>query len=207
MDIDHLVDDAMLSTLSDCKARISTPEHAISDVIDADGNQYVDLVMEGGGMLGIALVGYTWALEMMGIRFLGVGGTSAGSINALLLAALDEPSRPKSPRLLTELANKNFYDFVDGGNDVRDLVELALGADRSFKKLRLFFKLIKVKKQLCTSYGLNKGGAFLSWLTGLLESSGISTLEDLNTRMAITPPGLRRRDGWSSEVDWKKRLE
>ena len=28
----------------------------------------------------------TWALERMGLRFLGVGGTSAGSINALLLA-------------------------------------------------------------------------------------------------------------------------
>lgn len=50
-----------------------------SDILDAEGNQYVDLVMEGGGMLGIALVGYTYVLEQAGIRFLGVGGTSAGS--------------------------------------------------------------------------------------------------------------------------------
>ena len=37
--------------------------------------------MEGGGVLGIALTGYTYILEQAGIRFLGVGGTSAGSIN------------------------------------------------------------------------------------------------------------------------------
>jgi NTE family protein len=31
----------------------------VSDVTDEQGNQYVDLVQEGGGVLGIALVGYT----------------------------------------------------------------------------------------------------------------------------------------------------
>jgi NTE family protein len=54
-----------------------------SDVVDDEDNQYVDLVMEGGGVLGVALIGYTYVLEEMGIRFLRVGGTSAGSINAL----------------------------------------------------------------------------------------------------------------------------
>ena len=34
-----------------------------SDIIDDQGNQYVDLVQEGGGVLGIALVGYTYILE------------------------------------------------------------------------------------------------------------------------------------------------
>ena len=35
-------------------------------------------------MLGIALVGYTYALEKVGIRFRHVGGTSAGAIPALV---------------------------------------------------------------------------------------------------------------------------
>ena len=48
-----------------------------SDVVDAAGHQYVDVVMEGGGVLGIALTGYTYALEQAGIRFLGIGGTHA----------------------------------------------------------------------------------------------------------------------------------
>lgn len=34
-----------------------------SDVTDEKGNQYVDLVLEGGGVRGIALVGYTYVLE------------------------------------------------------------------------------------------------------------------------------------------------
>jgi NTE family protein len=67
-----------------------------SDIIDAGDHQYVDLVMEGGGVLGIALTGYTYVLEQAGIRFLGVGGTSAGSINALMIAALGPPGAAKS---------------------------------------------------------------------------------------------------------------
>ena len=34
-----------------------------SDIVDEFGNQYVDLVQEGGGVLGIALLGYTYVLE------------------------------------------------------------------------------------------------------------------------------------------------
>ena len=33
---------------------------AYSDTLDADGNQYIDLVLEGGGILGVALLGYIY---------------------------------------------------------------------------------------------------------------------------------------------------
>lgn len=92
-----------------------------SDVIDADGHQYVDLVMEGGGTLGLALVGYIWALEKAGIRFLGIGGTSAGSIGGMLLAGLAEPQARKTPALLEALSSVDFIDFVDGGYSARKL--------------------------------------------------------------------------------------
>ena len=39
-----------------------------SDVEDDAGFQYVDLVQEGGGVLGIDLVGYTYVLEKAGLR-------------------------------------------------------------------------------------------------------------------------------------------
>lgn len=42
----------------------------ISDITDDQGNQYVDLVMEGGTVWGLALIGYTYTLEQAGIRFL-----------------------------------------------------------------------------------------------------------------------------------------
>src|SRR4051812_35317605 len=57
----------------------------ISDVRDKFGRQCVDLVQEGGGVHGIALAGYTYVLEKMGITFLKMAGTSAGAINTMLL--------------------------------------------------------------------------------------------------------------------------
>jgi|GEM_PF-1209371 len=60
----------------------------ISDVVDDLGSQYVDLVQEGGGVHGIALAGYTYVLEKMGMVFTKMAGTSAGSINTLLLNAV-----------------------------------------------------------------------------------------------------------------------
>ena len=86
-----------------------------SDIFDAEGMQYVNLVQEGGGILGIALLGFTYVLEELGLRFLSLGGTSAGSINTLLMADLGTPSEPKSLRILEQVAGKQFMDFVDGG--------------------------------------------------------------------------------------------
>ena len=60
----------------------------LSDVRDKLGKQYVDLVQEGGGVHGIALAGYTYILEKMGVSFTKMAGTSAGSINTLLLNAV-----------------------------------------------------------------------------------------------------------------------
>ena len=118
MDIKPLINDtALLGPLEALRNK------TYSDIVDARGLQYIDLVMEGGGMLGIALVGYTWALEQAGIRFLGIGGTSAGSINALLLAALGAPGDAKSPKLLQELASLDFNRFIDGDSDARDLIK------------------------------------------------------------------------------------
>ena len=37
-----------------------------SDVIDNNNNQYIELVQEGGGVPGVALIGYTYVLEQIG---------------------------------------------------------------------------------------------------------------------------------------------
>lgn len=85
-----------------------------SDTIDENGHQYVDLVMEGGGVLGLALVGYIYILEKAGIRFIGIAGTSAGSIAALLLSAVDIPEKEKSEQLINMIANMPINTFIDG---------------------------------------------------------------------------------------------
>ena len=98
----------------------------VSDIKDKFGNQYVDLVQEGGGVHGVALAGYTYVLEKMGIRFMKMAGTSAGSINTLLLNAVytkqeaEDLGKPgnyyetRSEKVLEYLANKPLSEMVDG---------------------------------------------------------------------------------------------
>jgi NTE family protein len=125
-------------------------EKTFSDVIDEKGNQYVDLVQEGGGVLGIALLGYTYVLEQLGIRFFSLAGTSAGAINTLLMAACDTVDKPKSEKIIGLIANKNLYDFVDGPFFVKFLlkaIKIKSKDDPSLKRiiidtLKLFGNLL-----------------------------------------------------------------
>ncbi|WP_160107145.1 patatin-like phospholipase family protein [Pseudomonas izuensis] len=184
----------LLQILQQAKEACNNKE--FSDIVDAQGNQYVDLVMEGGGMLGIALVGYTYVLEQVGIRFLGIGGTSAGAINALLVAALAEPGKPKGEKLLVELANKDFFDFVDGDSDARDLIESWINGAGNIK---LAFKAAQVIDNLQNDLGLNPGNAFTEWLRKVLEKEGIVDFASLKKRMQTVPEGLKLRSGKSFE--------
>ncbi len=89
----------------------------VSDVSDAEGNQYVDLVQEGGGVWGIALLGYTYILEKAGIRFFSLAGTSAGAINTMLMATAGERQTEKSEIIIDHLLKLNMFSFVDGKKD------------------------------------------------------------------------------------------
>ena len=72
----------------------------------------------GGGMLGIGLLGFTYILEQAGIRFVGLGGTSAGAINTMLIAARRKsPDQACSLELLEILAKADFPSFLDGPED------------------------------------------------------------------------------------------
>ena len=116
----------VLSILEDLKQTVG-PDKNFSDIVDDQGNQYVDLVQEGGGVLGVALVGYVYVLEKMNIRFLSLAGTSAGSINTLLMAAAGRIDEAKSTWILDCLCNKKLIDFVDGDHDAREFVDALLG--------------------------------------------------------------------------------
>ncbi|WP_203256803.1 patatin-like phospholipase family protein [Hyunsoonleella ulvae] len=89
----------------------------------------VDLVQQGGGMWGIALLGYCYIMEKVGIRFYSHGGTSAGAINALFLASIsadiyksppildtkNKRSALKSEILTLIVSNMDFSTFMDRG--------------------------------------------------------------------------------------------
>jgi NTE family protein len=170
----------------------------VSDIVDPAGNQYVDLVMGGGGVLGIALCGYTYLLEEAGIRFLRIGGTSAGSINALALAALGTPGEKKSGPLIAELAGLDIWKLVDGPSSARALVRDFLHDRSAVEKA---FDVARALPAFNRTLGLNPGTYFRDWLTGVLGRAGVTTAGQLRERMRSVPPGLRFRGGKELSVE------
>jgi NTE family protein len=160
--------------------KIKASGKAFSDVLDANGQQYVDLVQEGGGVLGIALVGYTYVMEQANIRFFSLAGTSAGAINTLMLASLGPIPDPKSTKILDLLGNKSLFDFVDGESSIRGLIQDFIDGKPKWqlwlKGLSNIRKIISlINKQL----GINPGLNFEEWMRDSMLKNGIKTTKDL----------------------------
>ena len=105
--------------------------------------RFINLIFEGGGVKGIAYVGAMQVLEEKGIlpNIQRVGGTSAGAINAVLMAA--GYTNNETSKILKKI---NFNDFKDD----------SWGVLRDMKRLR--------KK-----YGWYKGNFFKEWIGDLLK--------------------------------------
>lgn len=175
----------------------------VSDIVD-DQYQYVDLVMEGGGVLGIALSGYVYVLEELGIRFLQLGGASAGSINALLMAAAGRVEEAKTDRILAALDAQNLADFVDGDDDARDFVQVLV---ENGKLLKYAWKGLQVVDNFTQDFGLNPGHFFHKWVRSLLAEWGVHTVRDLYEQKRTLAPGqLRLRTGDAYAPDGPIRL-
>jgi NTE family protein len=176
MNIKDFTENGMvLSILQELNETVG-PEKKFSDIIDDNGNQYVDLVQEGGGVLGVALVGYVYVLEQMKIRFLSLAGTSAGSINTLLMAAAGRIDEAKSGWILECLCNKKLYDFVDGDKDAREFIDALLG---DVSNVKLALKGAQVIDNFRDEYGLNPGKNFHDWMKNLLNQKKIRNMGDL----------------------------
>jgi NTE family protein len=189
--VSAFIDDSHVQSLAK-DLRLLGRKRQFSDIIDGKGRQYVDLVMEGGGVLGVGLVGYTYALEQAGVRFLRVGGTSAGAINAILLAGLGTPSEEKSVKILKALAELNLEDLMDGNFWARGLINAALARSGT---LVLLFWALTVIHQIQEYLGLNRGEIFLKWLTTVLEEGGVRSTADLRARMNAIPRDMKLRTG------------
>ncbi len=121
---------------------------------------YVDLVFEGGGVKGIALVGAFSVLEERDYEPQNMAGASAGAIVAALIAA---------------------------GYGAGELKEIVAGLDYDqFKDEALedrfpMGKTLSILKDL----GIYEGKAFEEWMRGLLEARGVRTFGDLVRREAV----------------------
>jgi NTE family protein len=204
----HLVED-LKRDIKDDDGKVKQ----FSDIVDDQGLQYVDIVMEGGGVLGIALVGFTYVLEEAGIRFLQIGGASAGAINALLIAGMGTPAEAKSVEILKELASVDMYEFVDGDSDSKDFIDAVLrygrnsfanahGVVRNFiegifqrgGKAVVYTQAIQVWDNIRDNLGLNPGNVFQKWIEDILRNKKITTTGELLDRLNHIPAGLRHRD-------------
>ncbi|HYH57239.1 MAG TPA: patatin-like phospholipase family protein [Anseongella sp.] len=177
----------ILYDLKESRAR-NPDDYIFSDVVDDEGHEYVDLVQEGGGMLGIALLGYTFVLEQMGIRFYSLAGTSAGAINTMLLAAFGTPGEAKSEKVLKLVAEQDLSLFVDGDSDAKKFVNALKNWNGLFNTL---FRGLQVLDNLDKDMGLNPGDYFYNWIRETLESQKILSTADLMKRVNAFPESIR----------------
>ncbi len=133
--------------------------------------QPTDLVLSGGGVLGIGHVGAAAVLEENGYRFERVAGTSAGSFVGSLIAA----GMP-TDRLREVIGEFDYLRYLD--KDVLDHVPL-VGAS-----LSLLFE-----------NGYFEGRRFVEWLTDELAQFGVRTFGDLRTRDDAADPRPEHRWG------------
>ncbi|MCI4667062.1 MAG: patatin-like phospholipase family protein [Bacteroidia bacterium] len=116
------------------ETRRITDVYPPSDIFFEENGQkhwFVDLVQEGGGVLGVALVGYVYVLEKAGIRFMKLAGTSAGAINTLLMAALDDPEKAKTEKILPKLNSLNLAELQDGSKRLQKRVDWLLNLSKT----------------------------------------------------------------------------
>ena len=165
----------------------------VSDIVDEAGHQYIDLVMEGGGVLGLSLVGlslvgYTYGLEAAGLRFRSVAGTSAGAINALLVQALGTPFNAKSEKMIAAVANMPMASFQDGNKLSRLATEAWLAGKHWLWKYSVSLAILR---SLLKHLGLNPGTTFHQWLKDILAENHSDSWQALKQKMNTPIPGLR----------------
>jgi NTE family protein len=139
-------------------ALLNPKEQRVSERESEENQKYVDLVFEGGGVRGIALVGAFSVLEERGYEPQNMAGASAGAIVATLLAAGYDAAELQ--KIITELDYDRFKDKA-----WEDRVPVA-GASLSVLK----------------DLGVYEGNAFSEWMRELLAAKGVLTFGDLIRR-------------------------
>lgn len=149
-----------------------------------------DIVLEGGGVKGLALAGALQPFGDAGYSFARVGGTSAGALVGAVLAALQQRGEPVS-RIEDIARTLNFRRFPDRGFPGRYLGPLGFLADGL---------------SVLVEDGAYEGDYLRRWLAGVLGDLGVRTFGDLRTddpegdgsvhhryRLAVTATDLSRK--------------
>ena len=203
-------DPGILEITNEIHEKTAKKPYLISDVIWREGGreyQFVDLVMEGGGTLGIALVGYIHALEKAGIRFLGMGGSSVGAIVALIAYGCGERTEAKGEKLAAIIGEMNLGEMVDGNYFARNLSALLGDHDARLRKLRIAFHALFSLPGIFSKLGLNPGVKLYEWIADRLSENGIQNLADLNKLIEMLPEELIHRETGGKITDYDTGLK
>ena len=202
-------DSRIIGITEKIRNKASNGHYIVSDVILRENGreyQFVDLVMEGGGTLGIALVGYIHALEQAGIRFLGMGGSSVGAIVALLAYSCGERTMEKGERLASIISEMNIGEMVDGNYFARGLSRLLGKRDARIRTIRIALGTLLTLPVLFKKLGLNPGDKLYKWISDRLSENGVHNLTDLNILIRALPYRLIHRETGRKIVDYDTAL-
>ena len=141
-----------------------------------------DLVLEGGGVKGIALVGAATALDEAGWRFARVAGSSAGALVGAIIAAMQQAGEPMTR-----------VDEIMRTLDYRKMLDR-----RAVAKALRWWPLAANRWGIMFHLGMYRGHYMTQWARGVLGDLGVRTFADF----AFDDPGLRShratRSGCSS---------
>ncbi|QND79584.1 patatin-like phospholipase family protein [Pseudoxanthomonas mexicana] len=145
------------------------------------GHLPAHFVFQGGGLLGIAHLGFFSVMEHVGVRAVGLAGTSAGAILALLVCSArgDQPQASVSKALVEILWRMPAASFIDGPYASRRLLKHYFGGGGP--TLEMTAPFVGSIRRLLRSYGLNKGVEFEAWLDDIVRNEhGIGSIQKLN---------------------------
>lgn len=128
-----------------------------------------DLVLEGGGVKGIALVGAAVALSDSGYRFARVAGSSAGALVGAIIAAMEQRHEPMS-RVDDIMRTLDYAKMLD-----------RRGPSRAFR----WWPTAANALGILFNKGMYRGKYLEDWTRGVLGDLGVRTFGDL----AFADPG------------------
>lgn len=153
---------------------------------------FMDVVIEGGGIKGIAAIGALYALEECGLRFRKIAGTSAGALNAAFLACAGKSATQHRTSLLLDiLANIDFLSFADGGDDAQAVIKLLTLPDNDsavetfLNRAKVTVAVLRNLNEVMTRMGLNPGTRLKQFLQ--------KEFEQLNNGEPFTIGSLRNK--------------
>lgn len=122
-----------------------------------------DLVFEGGGVKGIALVGTALALADNGYSFARIAGSSAGAIVGAIIAAMEKSGEPLS-RANDVMRTLDYTRMLD-----------RRGASKAFR----WWPTAANALGILFNKGMHPGGYLQDWTRGVLADLGVRNFGDL----------------------------